>query len=179
METNNKPTLYWSFLEFHDWNFYMASTFKGLVFVGSQNNSIEELFEWAKKRLIGSSIIKDQERNKPYAAEIIQYLEGTRKNFTVPFEYIGTPFQLSVWNEVRNISYGQTKSYTDIANELNKPTAARAVGTAIGANPLLITVPCHRVIGKDGSLTGYRGGIEMKEQLLNLEFSKSSLLQSD
>ncbi|XLG08769.1 O6-methylguanine-DNA methyltransferase [Bacillus subtilis] len=159
---------------FKDWNFYIASTLKGLVFVGSQNKPIEELFEWARKRFPGSLLVEDDDKLEPYAVEITQYLEGKRKNFTVPVEYAGTQFQLAVWNALCEIPYGQTKSYSDIANEINKPAAVRAVGAAIGANPVLITVPCHRVIGKNGSLTGYRGGFEMKTLLLDLEKRASS-----
>lgn len=169
MESKNKPTLYWSLLKFKDLNFYIASTAKGLVFVGSQNKPFEELSEWAKKRFTGSSLVEDDEKLEPYAVEITQYLEGKRKTFTVPFNYDGTAFQLAVWNALCEIPYGQTKSYSDIANDINKPAAVRAVGTAIGANPVLITVPCHRVVGKNGSLTGYRGGLEMKTLLLDLE----------
>ncbi|MEC1670945.1 methylated-DNA--[protein]-cysteine S-methyltransferase [Bacillus mojavensis] len=174
METKSKPTLYWSLLMFKDWNLYIASTSKGLVFVGSQNKSFEELFEWAKKRFPGSPLVEDDEKLDPYVVEITQYLEGNRKNFTVPIEYVGTTFQLAVWNALCEIPYGQTRSYSDIANHINKPAAVRAVGAAIGANPALITVPCHRVIGKNGSLTGYRGGFEMKTLLLDLEKQASS-----
>ncbi|MBN6889775.1 methylated-DNA-[protein]-cysteine S-methyltransferase [Cytobacillus horneckiae] len=169
MESKNKPTLYWSLLKFKDLNFYIASTAKGLVFVGSQNKPFEELSEWAKKRFTGSPLVEDDEKLEPYAVEITQYLEGKRKTFTVPFNYDGTAFQLAVWNALCEIPYGQTKSYSDIAKDINKPAAVRAVGTAIGANPVLITVPCHRVVGKNGSLTGYRGGLEMKTLLLDLE----------
>jgi len=174
METKNKPTLYWSLLKFKDWKFYIASTSKGLVFVGSQNKPFEELFEWAKKRFPGSPLVEDDKKLEPYVVEITQYLEGERKTFTVPFEYVGTQFQLAVWNALCKIPYGQMKSYSDIANDINKPAAVRAVGAAIGANPVLITVPCHRVIGKNGSLTGYRGGLEMKTRLLDLEKRASS-----
>lgn len=174
MKTKNKPALYWSLLKNKDWNFYLASTSKGLVFVGSQNKPFEELSEWAKKRFPGSPLVEDDEKLEPYAVEITQYLEGKRKTFTVPFDYAGTQFQLAVWNALCEIPYGQTKSYSDIANDINKPAAARAVGAAIGANPVLITVPCHRVIGKNGSLTGYRGGLEMKTRLLDLEKQASS-----
>ena len=73
-------------------------------------------------------------------------------------DYKGTSFQMAVWNALCQIPYGQTFTYSDIANQIGKPAAVRAVGAAIGANPLLITVPCHRVIGKSGALTGYRGG---------------------
>jgi methylated-DNA-[protein]-cysteine S-methyltransferase len=169
MDSKNKPTLYWSLLKFKDLNFYIASTSKGLCYVGSQNKPFEELSEWAKKRFPGSSLVEDDEKLEPYVVEITQYLEGKRKTFTVPFDYDGTAFQLTVWNALCEIPYGQTKSYSDIANDINKPAAVRAVGAAIGANPVLITVPCHRVVGKNGSLTGYRGGLEMKTLLLDLE----------
>jgi methylated-DNA-[protein]-cysteine S-methyltransferase len=174
METKNKPTLYWSLLKFEDWHFSIASTSKGLVFVGSQNKSFEELFEWAKKRFPGSPLVEDEEKLEPYVIEIIQYLEGKRKTFTVPLAYVGTPFQLAVWQALCEIPYGETKSYSDIAHAINKPAAVRAVGAAIGANPVLLTIPCHRVTGKNGSLTGYRGGLEMKKLLLNLEKRASS-----
>ncbi|MEI5908285.1 methylated-DNA--[protein]-cysteine S-methyltransferase [Bacillus spongiae] len=169
MEIKSKPTLYWSLLKCKDWNFYIASTSKGLVFVGSQNNPFEELFEWANNRFPGSPLVEDDEKLEPYVEEITQYLEGKRKTFTVPFEYVGTQFQLAVWNALCEIPYGQTKTYSDIANDINNPAAVRAVGAAIGANPALIAVPCHRVIGKNGSLTGYRGGLIMKTLLLDLE----------
>lgn len=169
METKNKSTLYWFLLKFKDWKFYIASTSKGLCYVGSHNKPFEELCEWAKKRFPGSLLIEDGEKLEPYAVEITQYLEGKRKTFTVPFDYNGTAFQLAVWNALCGIPFGQTKSYSDIANDINKPAAVRAVGAAIGANPILIAVPCHRVVGKNGSLTGYRGGLEMKTLLLDLE----------
>ncbi|MGY4795934.1 methylated-DNA--[protein]-cysteine S-methyltransferase [Lysinibacillus fusiformis] len=174
METKIKPTLYWSLLKFEDWHFSIASTSMGLVFVGSQNKSFEELFEWAKKRFPGSPLVEDEEKLEPYVIEIIQYLKGKRKTFTVPLAYVGTPFQLAVWQALCEIPYGQTKSYTDIAHAINKPAAVRAVGAAIGANPVLLTIPCHRVTGKNGSLTGYRGGLEMKKLLLDLEKRASS-----
>ncbi|MGN7285260.1 methylated-DNA--[protein]-cysteine S-methyltransferase [Shouchella rhizosphaerae] len=169
MESNNKPILYWSLLTFKDLNFYIASTSKGLAFVGSPNKPFEELSEWANKRFSGSPLMEAGEKLEPYAVEITEYLEGKRKTFTVPFDYDGTAFQLAVWNALCAIPYGQTRSYSDIANSINKPAAVRAVGAAIGANPVLITVPCHRVVGKNGSLTGYRGGFEMKTRLLDLE----------
>ncbi|MFC0274048.1 methylated-DNA--[protein]-cysteine S-methyltransferase [Metabacillus herbersteinensis] len=174
MESKNKPTLYWSLLKYKDWNFYIASTSNGLCYVGSQNITLEEMSEWAKKSFPGSPLVEEPEKLEPYAVEIIEYLDGTRKTFTVPFDYNGTAFQLAVWNALCEIPYGQTKSYTDIANVINKPAAVRAVGAAIGANPVLITVPCHRVVGKNGTLTGYRGGLEMKTQLLDLERQGSS-----
>jgi methylated-DNA-[protein]-cysteine S-methyltransferase len=79
MKTTNKPTLYWSLLQFQDWHFYIAATSKGLVFVGSQNKPFVELFEWANKHLSGSPLVEDDEKLEPFAVEIIQYLEGKRK----------------------------------------------------------------------------------------------------
>lgn len=169
MESQDTLTIYWSLLMYRDWNLYIASTSKGLVFIGSQNKSFEELSEWTQKRFPGSLLVKDDAKLEPYVVELREYLEGKRQHFTVPFHFIGTAFQRAVWNALCEIPYGQTKSYSDVANQINKPAAVRAVGTAIGANPFLITVPCHRVVGKNGSLTGYRGGLDMKTKLLELE----------
>ncbi|EEK99220.1 Methylated-DNA--protein-cysteine methyltransferase [Bacillus cereus BDRD-ST26] len=104
-----------------------------------------------------------------YTKEIIEYLENKRETFTSPIAAYGTAFQLSVWSTVREIPYGKTYSYTEIADRIQKPTAVRAVASAIAANPILIMIPCHRVIGKNGKLTGFRGGLEMKKELLALE----------
>ncbi len=96
-----------------------------------------------------------------------EYSENKLETFTFPIDAYGTEFQLSVWNTVHGIPYGKTYSYSEIAERIQNPKAVRAVGAAIAANPLLITIPCHRVIGKDGKLTGFRGGLEMKNELLN------------
>ncbi|MFD2043819.1 methylated-DNA--[protein]-cysteine S-methyltransferase [Ornithinibacillus salinisoli] len=165
----DQGAIYWTLLKEKDWNMYIAATTNGLCFVGSQNKSLEELTDWAQKHFPEGSIVEDVEKLKPYANEILEYLQGNSKTFTCPVDFNGTDFQLAVWHALREIPYGQTKSYSDIAKAIDKPTAVRAVGAAIGANPILITVPCHRVVAKDGSLTGYRGGIEMKKQLLELE----------
>ncbi|OBZ13964.1 methylated-DNA--[protein]-cysteine S-methyltransferase [Bacillus sp. FJAT-26390] len=161
--------MYWSLLVHGKWSMYVAATSQGLCFVGSQNKPFEELAAWADVKFPGSKLVRDDEKLQPYAAQLSEYLEGSRKAFTIPFDFRGTSFQLAVWKSLCEIPYGQTQSYSDIANTIQKPAAVRAVGAAIGANPVLITVPCHRVIGKNGSLTGYRGGLEMKTQLLQLE----------
>ncbi|MUK87785.1 methylated-DNA--[protein]-cysteine S-methyltransferase [Ornithinibacillus sp. L9] len=161
--------IYWTLLDGMDGHMYIAATTTGLCFVGSQNKSFEELTEWVKKHYPGSSLTENKEKLKYYVDEILEYQQGKRKTFTCPIDLNGTAFQHVVWEALREIPYGQTTSYSDIANKIDKPTAVRAVGAAIGANPLLITVPCHRVVAKNGSLTGYRGGLEMKKQLLELE----------
>jgi methylated-DNA-[protein]-cysteine S-methyltransferase len=97
------------------------------------------------------------------------YFAGELHDFDVPLAPEGTPFQLRVWRELRNIPYGQTISYGELARRIGSPNGSRAVGLANGANPISIVVPCHRVIGSNGKLTGYGGGLENKELLLALE----------
>ncbi len=97
------------------------------------------------------------------------YFAGKLKEFDVPLATSGTPFERRVWNALRGIGYGTTVSYRDIARRIGRPTACRAVGMANGRNPISIIVPCHRVIGADGSLTGYGGGLQTKRRLLELE----------
>jgi methylated-DNA-[protein]-cysteine S-methyltransferase len=101
--------------------------------------------------------------------QIEEYFAGRRAEFDVPLDPRGTPFQLRVWEVLRAIPYGQRCTYRDIATRLGSPSASRAVGGAVGHNPLSIIVPCHRVVGADGSLTGYAGGLDRKRELLALE----------
>jgi len=104
--------------------------------------------------------------------QLIEYFSGSRQIFTVPLDPQGTVFQLAVWNCLSQIPFGELKSYGDIAKMLNKPKASQAVGGANGRNPITLIVPCHRVVGSNGSLTGYAGGIERKLWLLNHEGAK-------
>ena len=106
------------------------------------------------------------------AKEIKEYLNGQRKQFDIPLQFYGTDFQLSVWNALLTIPYGETRSYRDIAEQIGNAKACRAVGMANNRNPIAIIVPCHRVIGADGSLVGFGGGIKIKQQLLELEHSQ-------
>ncbi|MEL3923622.1 methylated-DNA--[protein]-cysteine S-methyltransferase [Aeromonas enteropelogenes] len=105
----------------------------------------------------------------PYLAEFEAYFAGRLQRFTLPLAASGTEFQQAVWQALCDIPYGETRSYGDIARAIGKPNAMRAVGAANGRNPLSIIVPCHRVIGQNGSLTGYAGGLEIKKALLQLE----------
>jgi methylated-DNA-[protein]-cysteine S-methyltransferase len=100
------------------------------------------------------------------ARELEEYAHGTRTAFTVPLAPQGTEFQRAVWSALTEIPAGETRSYSDLARAIDRPRAVRAVGAANALNPLSILVPCHRVIGKDGSLTGYAGGIERKQWLI-------------
>ncbi|MFH8466333.1 methylated-DNA--[protein]-cysteine S-methyltransferase [Streptomyces sp. NPDC017991] len=103
------------------------------------------------------------------AEELRAYFAGELKDFSVPLHLHGTPFQRSVWSELRRIPYGETRTYGQLADALGNPNASRSVGLANGRNPLGIIVPCHRVVGADGSLTGYGGGLERKRRLLDFE----------
>ncbi len=97
------------------------------------------------------------------------YFEGELQAFDLPLEFNGTPFQNDVWKALQEIPFGKVRSYSDIATAIGRPKAVRAVGAAIGANPIAIVIPCHRVIGSNGTLTGFAGGLDRKSWLLELE----------
>ena len=105
----------------------------------------------------------------PYLRELNEYFDGRRSQFSVTLDLRGTPFQLACWNALLAIPYGETRSYGEVARAIGAPKAVRAVGAANGRNPVPIVVPCHRVIGAGGALTGFGGGLPMKRFLLDLE----------
>jgi methylated-DNA-[protein]-cysteine S-methyltransferase len=111
-------------------------------------------------------------------AQLGEYFAGTRRDFELELAPAGNGFELRVWAALREIAYGETVSYGEIARRIGAPTAARAVGLANGRNPISVIVPCHRVIGADGSLTGYGGGLERKRYLLDLEAGALSLVSA-
>jgi methylated-DNA-[protein]-cysteine S-methyltransferase len=113
--------------------------------------------------------IRDDAWFKDVAAQLDAYFAGELSSFDLEMNLLGTPFQRSVWRELCEIPYGETISYGELAHRLGNPNASRAVGLANGRNPIAIIVPCHRVIGANGSLTGYGGGLERKTWLLELE----------
>lgn len=113
-----------------------------------------------------------EEDDRPFdkvLRQLEEYFDGQREDFDIPLKLHGSPFQLAVWNALREIGYGRTASYRDVATRIGKPAAVRAVGMTNGRNPIAIIVPCHRVIGANGSLTGYGGGLDRKSWLLDLE----------
>jgi O-6-methylguanine DNA methyltransferase len=109
------------------------------------------------------------EKDSPTASQLMEYFEGRRKAFTIPLDINGTPFHREVWRALLTIPYGKTKSYGQIAQQIGKPRAPRAVGQACGANPIPIIIPCHRVLTSTGKIGGYTGGIDIKNALLKLE----------
>jgi methylated-DNA-[protein]-cysteine S-methyltransferase len=120
------------------------------------------------------------ERDPAPFADVIrqleEYFDGTRREFDIPLALHGNAFELRVWSALQQIPYGETVSYGEIARRIGDPTAPRAVGLANGRNPVALIVPCHRVIGANGSLTGYGGGLERKRFLLDLEAGVAPLL---
>jgi len=120
--------------------------------------------------------VESAEKTAPYARQLEEYFAGRRRRFDLPLDLRGTDFQKRCWQELLKIPYGETRSYADIARAIGNPAAVRAVGLANGKNPIAIVVPCHRVIGSDGSLTGYGGGLETKRKLLQLEGALSGSL---
>ena len=130
---------------------------------------LEQNFQ-AMRRRFGCAVLPGQHpRLSQLREELKDYFQGNRREFTLPLAPRGTPFQDKVWQELRRIPYGQTISYDELARRIGQPTAQRAVARANGMNYIAILIPCHRVIGKDGSLTGYGGGLWRKRLLLELE----------
>lgn len=141
---------------------------KGLVYVGA----FDEL-EWEAKQFLDAKQVHTWlkgEANTIYEREILEYLNGERSEWSFEVHWIvGTAFQREVWEALQQVPFGTWESYSDIAQRIQRPQAVRAVGAAIGHNPLTIVVPCHRILSKKGALTGFRGGLSMKRQLLEIE----------
>lgn len=165
-----KPVIiyHWS-VKYNNWTFGLAATGQGLCRVLQPHEPLQVLEHWAARNFPASLLVRDEHRLTPYAAQFEEYFTGSRKIFDLPLDLHGTAFQLSVWKALLQIPYGITKTYSEIASQISRPAAVRAVGAANGANPIPIVAPCHRVIGKNGLLTGYRGGLEVKKELLALE----------
>jgi len=147
---------------------YVQNTLIGSVGIAEHDGSITNLF-FAKDKLPEGIERVETEELKEAFLQLDSYLAGSLKAFSLPLAPAGTPFMLAVWRILSGISYGTTVSYRDVAVALGNPLAARAVGMANHRNPLPLLIPCHRVIGSDGSLAGYRGGLELKKLLLELE----------
>lgn len=164
--------VYWGTLMhpiFQNRPLYLAATSQGLCLITLPNESFDTLRAWVDKKIPEAVLVDDSKRVSGYVRQLQEYLEGSRQLFTLPFDLRGTAFQVSVWRALTQIPYGQIRSYSDIAEIVSSPKAVRAVGAANGANPIPIVIPCHRVIGKNAALTGFRGGLQVKEELLRLE----------
>lgn len=149
----------------------IASTSTGLCWLGLGPSLEEEqtLRTWALRSFPECFLIRKREPNSAAIQQLQEYLMEERKAFTIPLHQIGTPFQRQVWGELLHIPYGETRSYGEIATKVENLKGQRAVGMANHRNPIGVIVPCHRVIGKNGNLTGYAGGLDIKQRLLELE----------
>jgi len=138
----------------------------GVIGIGEENGRLKRVW-------FGSEEINGDRKETPIlnesALQIRMYLQGKLKNFTLPIAPEGTVFMQAVWNELCRIPYGKTVCYGDIALAIGNFKAVRAVGLANNRNPIPIIIPCHRVIGKNGKLTGYAGGLDIKQKLLDIE----------
>ncbi|TCP57914.1 methylated-DNA-[protein]-cysteine S-methyltransferase [Tumebacillus sp. BK434] len=167
-----QTTVYWSAFfhpAFQNRPLYLAATEQGLCRITWPQESFDALQAWVGKKLPGAALCEDAAQMAPYLAQLGEYFAGGRTAFTLPLDLRGTPFQTSVWRALTEIPFGETRSYSELAAAIGSPQAVRAVGTANGANPIPIIVPCHRVLGKNSALTGFRGGLQIKETLLKLE----------
>jgi len=151
----------------------LASSERGLAFLELPHASGRGLEGWIRSAFPAARCEAGFAPNRAAARQLLEYLEGKRLRFDLALDLRGTPFQLAVWQALREIPYGETRSYAEVARAVGRPAAVRAVGAANGANPIAIVVPCHRVIASGGGLGGYGGGLEVKARLLAMERSRA------
>lgn len=149
--------------------FGVAITSEGLGRLTFPSEPFSRCEAWLHRWAPGVELSRNSRVSASVSEQLTAYLEGDLREFTVPVALRGTSFQLDVWKSLLGIAYGETRSYAQIATEIGRPGAVRAVGLANGSNPIPVFVPCHRVVGSNGTLTGYGGGLDLKEQLLRLE----------
>ena len=148
------------------WDVYQSPL--GPLTIQAGPRGISGLF-FPRDRRSRSARTRDPDALAPVVAQLDEYFVGQRRAFDLPLDLVGSDFQLAVWHQLRRIPYGTTVSYSELSEAIGRPDVVRAVGAAVGQTPVPIVVPCHRVIGKDGSLTGYGGGLRRKAALLELE----------
>jgi O-6-methylguanine DNA methyltransferase len=146
--------------------YILASSEKGVVCIKTEERAPKFLARWERE---GIELKGDDKKNLKLINQLNAYFKKKRHRFDLPLDLRGTPFQLQVWDLLLSVPWGETRTYGQTAKALGRPKAARAVGRAVGTNPVSIVVPCHRIIGSDGSLTGYGGGLDRKTALLELE----------
>ena len=147
----------------------IASSDKGLAYVELPNESGRGFGGWLKTHAPDAKVVDRRTPNDPIIDQLMEYAEGTRRTFEIDLDLRATKFQLSVYKHVAKIGYGETLTYSDIAEAIGNPKSVRAVGAANGANPIPLVIPCHRVVASSGHLQGYAGGLELKQRLLAME----------
>jgi methylated-DNA-[protein]-cysteine S-methyltransferase len=152
-----------------DWTLIVAASPQGLCYVGLPGTGRSDLETFLQKHFAGWAWEQEADRLRDVTLQLDEYFSGSRRHFELDLDFRGTPFQVAVWQALGEIPYGETWTYRAVAQAVGRPKAVRAVGAANGQNPIPIVVPCHRVIGSNGTLTGYRGGLGLKQRLLRLE----------
>lgn len=167
----NTTDVYWDGYEHDGHTFYAAMTERGVAGTSIGSETFEEFAARIRKRYKAAEVrfTRDPDKLSSCIGQLRDYFAGRLQQFDLPLDLHGTAFQKSVWDALNAIPYGQVKSYGDIAREIGNIKAVRAVGGACGANPVPIIVPCHRVIGSNRSLTGFAGGVDLKERMLQME----------
>lgn len=148
---------------------YVATTEKGVCKISVPRETRKDFFRWLENQFDLDAVVDNKSRSKDVIDQLTRYFNGKLAKFTCPVDLMGTPFQVRVWKELARIPYGSTFTYGQLAKRVSVPKGFQAVGRAVGANPIPIIIPCHRVIGSDGSLVGYSAGVKTKEFLLRLE----------
>ncbi len=149
-----------------------ASTEAGLAYVGLPRASGRGFGGWLRRHAPGDRVAEAWAPNREAVRQIQEFLEGKRDAFELPLDLRATPFQREVYDALLAIPYGETRTYSEVARAIGHPTAVRAVGTANGANPIPIVIPCHRVVATGGRLGGFGGGLPMKRKLLAMEHAR-------
>ncbi len=164
-----EEAIVWAALKSRIGTIRVAATSRGVCKIALGKETAQDFLSWLE-RYVGQAPRQSERIGIVALAldQIAEYLHA-RREFDLPLDLRGTEFQRRVWSAVAGIPYGQTRTYAQIARAIGKPLAVRAVGAANGANPLPLVVPCHRVLGSDGSLTGYGGGLAVKRKLLEME----------
>lgn len=149
----------------------LASTSSGVVCCSLPGDRAKTVIHWVREHLPGAAIIHGRGRNGPAIRAVQDFVAGRRHDLDLPLDLRGTDFQRSIWNALREVPYGETISYGELARRAGHPGATRACGTANNKNPVPLFVPCHRVVASDGSLGGFAGGLPLKRKLLGIERS--------
>lgn len=160
---------YYDYVTIAPWTYFLATTTAGLSYVGLEGDEASPIFSYYPNRML----VHDPKRLEPYTTQLKEYFAGKRRKFDVDIDIseFGTPFQRSVLKMITKIPYGSTVSYGDIASSLDSARSVRAVAHAVALNPVLIFIPCHRVVMSNGMIGGYRLGSKEKARLINLEKS--------
>lgn len=149
---------------------FLFESLRGRLYMEWEEGALLRLYSTGEQEEIPEELLRERDSfSEMVYREMLEYFSGKRRKFEIPLRLIGTDFQFKVWMELAKIPYGETVSYGELAKRIGKPKAARAVGMANHRNRLQFVLPCHRVIGGDGGLTGYAGGQELKKSLLEME----------